>query len=130
MSEELTGGAISPGCQTCRQCGADFTIKPGELAFYTARELCLPKHCPTCRAKRRETFPARKVLRGMVELANDQYGFVVGDDGTVFHFLMRVVAPRDLPLRAGDLVLFTADRQAPWRPGRRPNAVSVRRRDR
>jgi hypothetical protein len=116
--------------RTCRSCGGEFAIKPGELAFFAAQELCLPKHCPACRARRHEVFPVHEQLRGVVELANDQFGFISCEDGRVFYFLMRVVSPHDLPLRPGDPVLFTADRQPPWRPGRRPNARSVRRRDR
>ncbi len=37
----------------CKSCGIRFELQSKEIAFYTNQGWEIPKHCPSCRAKRR-----------------------------------------------------------------------------
>lgn len=37
---------------SCKDCGAYFELEPGEISFFTANGLDLPKRCASCRAER------------------------------------------------------------------------------
>lgn len=40
----------------CVDCGAGFTVTPGEAEFYRDRQLRLPKRCVACRKARRQAI--------------------------------------------------------------------------
>lgn len=44
----------------CADCGTEFVWTAGEQAFYAEKGLQEPKHCPKCRAARKEARKARR----------------------------------------------------------------------
>jgi len=40
----------------CLECGADFTFTVGEQLYFLSKGLSIPKRCPQCRKRRRDTL--------------------------------------------------------------------------
>ncbi len=40
----------------CLECGADFTFSVGEQRYFLSKGLSIPKRCPRCRQRRRESL--------------------------------------------------------------------------
>ncbi len=40
----------------CLDCGADFTFTVGEQLYFASKKLSVPKRCPGCRRKRRNSI--------------------------------------------------------------------------
>lgn len=49
----------------CKDCGKEFNITPGEMKFYEANNLKLPKRCPDCRTIRKKANEAAERQRKM-----------------------------------------------------------------
>ena len=47
----------------CKDCGKEFNMTPGEVKFYEANHLKLPKRCPDCRATRKTANEAAERQR-------------------------------------------------------------------
>ena len=41
---------------TCCDCGAQFAFTAGEQLYFASKKLSIPKRCPGCRRRRRETL--------------------------------------------------------------------------
>ncbi len=53
----LTKALRPDDARICRDCGAPFSLRPGEEDFYAAHGYELPKRCPACLAYRRRRGP-------------------------------------------------------------------------
>lgn len=88
----------------CKDCGKEFNIIPGEMKFYEANNLKLPKRCPDCRAARKkaneaaerqrkweddekrlkvllDTLPFRQTTLNNIEFNNPDHSLVVIGNG-------------------------------------------------
>lgn len=60
---QITGGIMQIGMDKlrdrvlyCCDCGMSFVFTSGEQAYYQSKQLSVPKRCPECRKKRRESI--------------------------------------------------------------------------
>lgn len=48
----------------CIDCGATFIFTAGERRYFASKGLSIPKRCPPCRQKRRDTLVPDESMRG------------------------------------------------------------------
>ena len=66
----------------CKDCGKEFNITPGEMKFYEANNLKLPKRCPDCRTTRKK---ANEVAERQRKWEDDEKRLKVLLDTLPFH---------------------------------------------
>jgi hypothetical protein len=52
----LDNNSFSDLTLTCCDCAETFVFNAGEQAFYHSKALSIPRQCPNCRRRRRETL--------------------------------------------------------------------------
>ena len=93
-----------PRVTTCSSCEQPFELVDGELRFYRAKGLDLPRRCPKCRERRREDQRAMSRTHGVVGKVFSDRGFIEAGHED---FYVRVQdVSRRATVRRGDRVTF------------------------